>query len=163
GRAFDHPGGDRLDHASSSGGVELLRAWFAGRGFTKHRHDTYAIGVTDAGVQLFDYRGATRTSLPGEVVVLHPDEAHDGRAGSAEGLGSGIVPLARSRVAEAARAIYEAPMPLPFVNAVVSSNATLAAAIDEAFLGFPAAPEPLALDALIEAMTRGLVAADRSL
>src|SRR5262245_43204414 len=38
-------------------GVELLQAWFAGRGYDRHRHDTYAIGLTDIGVQVFDYRG----------------------------------------------------------------------------------------------------------
>ena len=38
-------------------GVELLRARFSGRAFAKHRHDTYAIGVAEAGVQTFDDRG----------------------------------------------------------------------------------------------------------
>src|SRR5262245_15250548 len=66
-------------------GVELFSAWFPGRAYQKHRHDTYAIGVTDSGVQVFDYRGSVHVSLPGRVVVLHPDEVHDGRAGSGEG------------------------------------------------------------------------------
>ena len=55
-------------------GVELFRAWFAGEAYQKHRHDTYAIGVTDRGGQLFDYRGSVRTSMPGEVVVQWDDE-----------------------------------------------------------------------------------------
>ena len=38
--------------------------------------------ITIAGVQAFRYRGAGRQSLPGEVFVLHPDETHDGRAGT---------------------------------------------------------------------------------
>lgn len=42
------------------GGVELLRAWFRGRAFARHRHDTYAIGVTEAGVQVFE--GVTELS-----------------------------------------------------------------------------------------------------
>jgi AraC-like ligand binding domain len=67
------------------GGVELFSAWFAGEAYQKHRHDTYAIGVTDAGVQVFDYRGAVQVSTPGRVIVLHPDESHDGRAGTADG------------------------------------------------------------------------------
>ena len=53
--------------------------------FSKHRHDRYAIGITLDGVQQFDYRGETRNSLPGQVVVLHPDELHDGRAGTEGG------------------------------------------------------------------------------
>ncbi len=40
-------------------GIERLEAYFAGHGYDPHRHDTYAIGVTLSGVQLFDYRGAT--------------------------------------------------------------------------------------------------------
>ena len=35
-------------------GVQSLRAWFSGRGFEPHRHDVYAIGLTDCGVQAFD-------------------------------------------------------------------------------------------------------------
>lgn len=53
--------------------------------FSTHAHDRYAIGITMHGVQQFDYRGATRNSLPGQVVVLHPDELHDGRAGTENG------------------------------------------------------------------------------
>jgi AraC-like DNA-binding protein len=53
--------------------------------FAPHRHDTYAVALTLDGVQRFDYCGATRQSLPGGVVVLHPDERHDGRPGTPEG------------------------------------------------------------------------------
>jgi AraC-like DNA-binding protein len=152
-----------MDSAAPIGGIELLSAWFAGRAYTRHRHDTYAICVTDVGVQVFDYRGATRISTPGQVVVLHPDEAHDGRAGSVEGFGYRIVYVAPSRVADAARAICAAAVPLPFAREAVSSNATLAKAIADAFLNFPSTLEPLALDALIESLTRGLLQADPSL
>lgn len=63
------------------GPLDRVEAHFTGAAFAPHRHDTYAIGFTIAGVQQFDYRGATRNSLPGGIVVLHPDEQHDGRAG----------------------------------------------------------------------------------
>lgn len=33
-------------------------------------------------MQSFHYRGELRHSLPGEVVILHPDELHDGQAGT---------------------------------------------------------------------------------
>ncbi|MFI5324679.1 MAG: AraC family ligand binding domain-containing protein, partial [Candidatus Rokuibacteriota bacterium] len=52
------------------GGVELLRAWFSGRAYARHRHDTYAIGVTEAGVQVFDYRGRVERSTPGPSNML---------------------------------------------------------------------------------------------
>src|SRR5215471_10947973 len=65
---------DSLRSRELSDGVQMLQAWFSGRGFETHRHDTYAIGRTDVGVQAFDYRGVAEASTPGQVVVLHPDE-----------------------------------------------------------------------------------------
>jgi hypothetical protein len=64
---------DWIVSAGPVGGVELFRAWFAGKAYAKHRHDTYAIGLTDSGVQVFDY-GGSAWRPPGQVVVLHPDE-----------------------------------------------------------------------------------------
>jgi AraC-like DNA-binding protein len=138
-------------------GVQGLQAWFGGRGFDRHRHDTYAIGLTDSGVQAFDYRGVTETSLPGQVVVLHPDETHDGRAGTRDGFGYRIVYVSPARVQEAARAIRGGPSPLPFVKEPVAVNAALASAIAGAFR---LEPEPLATDALVLALTEALLDAD---
>jgi hypothetical protein len=50
---------------NSPGGIERREARFNGAAFTPHRHDTYAIGITLAGFQAFDYRGSSRRSLPG--------------------------------------------------------------------------------------------------
>jgi AraC-like DNA-binding protein len=68
----------RLWLAPAVPGIERLEARFAAGGFAPHRHDTYAIGITLAGVQAFRYRGARRHCLPGQCHVLHPDEPHDG-------------------------------------------------------------------------------------
>jgi AraC-like DNA-binding protein len=138
-------------------GVELLRAWFAGRGFTRHRHDTYAIGVTEAGVQTFDYRGRVVRSTPGQVVVLHPDEMHDGRAGTEAGFGYRIVYVEPARIAAAVRTIRGRPAPLPFVREPVSNSRTLARGVTAAFRS---APEPLALDALVLRLAEGLIEGD---
>ncbi len=72
--------------APDPAGMERIEARFHGSAFDLHRHDTYAIGVTLQGVQTFRYRGATRLSLPGQIIVLHPDELHDGGAGTEDGL-----------------------------------------------------------------------------
>jgi len=80
------PGREWIASVGPVDGVELFRAWFAGEAYRKHRHDTYAVGVTDSGVQVFDYRGAVHASSPGQVVVLYPDELHDGRAGTPDDL-----------------------------------------------------------------------------
>ena len=41
--------------------------------------------MTLSGVQTFRYRGERRIALPGEAHVLHPDETHDGAAGTPAG------------------------------------------------------------------------------
>jgi AraC-like DNA-binding protein len=158
-RSCGRPAVGWIAGAGPVGGVELLRAWFAGEAYAKHRHDTYAIGATDSGIQVFDYRGAARVSRPGQVVVLHPDEVHDGRAGTRDGFGYRIVYVEPSHIADAIRTIGGRPYPLPFVREPVATNARLARAIHDAFrsdLG------PLAADAVVVALAEGLVAAERA-
>jgi AraC-like DNA-binding protein len=102
------------------GAFERIEACFSGAAFAPHRHDTYAIGITLAGVQSFDYRGSTRYSLPGQLVVLHPDELHDGRAGDDTAF--------RYRAAYIAPADIQDVLggrPLPFVGGGVSSDPRL--------------------------------------
>ena len=150
--------GGWITSAKPAQGVELFRAWFAGPAYQKHRHDTYAIGLTDCGVQIFDYRGAVRVSLPGQIVVLYPDEIHDGRAGSAEGFGYRIVYVEPFQLAEALRTLRGRPGPLPFIGDPVSTNATLSRAIDAAFR---VPMEPLAADSLVVDLAEGLLVGER--
>lgn len=78
--------------------------------FEPHRHDTYAIGLTTSGVQTFRYCGTRRVSLPGELVILHPDEMHDGAAGTDDGFGYRALYIAPELVHDAL-----AGSALPFV------------------------------------------------
>ncbi|GAA0783260.1 AraC family transcriptional regulator [Roseibium denhamense] len=78
--------GDGIRSAPTEAGIERIEANFQGNGFSPHRHDTYAIGLTLHGVQRFKYRGSERASCPGQVIVIHPDEVHDGGAGTETGL-----------------------------------------------------------------------------
>jgi AraC-like DNA-binding protein len=137
-------------------GVELLHAWFGREAYRTHRHDTYAVGLTDRGVQVFDYRGATRTSTPGEVVVLHPDEPHDGRPGTVEGYGYRIVYVDPSLVSDVMRAVGGHAYPLPFVREPVCTSATLSRAVDAAFDG---PLESLGVDAVVLELVEGLMTA----
>ncbi|MFI4986205.1 MAG: AraC family ligand binding domain-containing protein [Alphaproteobacteria bacterium] len=91
-----------------------MEAYFLGQAFAPHRHDTYAIGVTLAGVQTFRYRGAQRHCLPGQCHILHPDEMHDGGAGTDEGFGYRIIYIDPRLVQEALGG-----RPLPFVRSPV--------------------------------------------
>jgi len=110
--------------ARAPGSIERIEACFSGAAFAPHRHDTYAMGVTLEGVQSFDYRGCPRYSQPGQLVVLHPDELHDGRAGD-------DAPF-RYRTAYIAPALIQDVLggrPLPFVEGGVSGNLRLKRAI----------------------------------
>jgi len=147
-----------LDSSGPAGGVELFSAWFAGEAYQTHRHDTYAIGVTDSGVQVFDYRGSVHASTRGQVVVLYPDEAHDGRAGTADGFGYRIIYIEPAYLCEALRAARGRPYPLPFVSEPVSVNARLSRAVEEAFR---TSLESLSVDSLIVELAEGLMSAER--
>ena len=150
---------DWMQSTETEYGVEFLEAWFQGKAYHKHRHDTYAICLTTAGVQAFDYRGTSEISTPGQVVVLHPDEVHDGYAATQEGFGYRQLYVEPALIFEAIQAMSPHPSSLPFVRTPVSSNRKLSAAIISAFEG---THEPLAIDSLIVQLAEGLMEADPS-
>src|SRR5437762_11729540 len=67
-------------------GVELFRASLTGEVYSKHRHDTYAVGVTDRGVQVFDYRGSARQHTRPGGLALYTRGPRRTRARSGRGL-----------------------------------------------------------------------------
>jgi AraC-like DNA-binding protein len=114
----------------AAAGVERAEARFGTFAFEPHRHDTYAVGITTAGVQLFNYRGARRIGLPGQLHILHPDELHDGAAGTADGFAYRILYISPELVCEAL-----GHDDLPFVAEPVQNltleNRSLAALIED--------------------------------
>ena len=134
-------------------GVELFRARLRGHPFSRHRHDVYAIGVTEEGIQAFDYRGTVERSLPGQVFVLHPDELHDGRAEGPGAFGYRQIYVDPGRIAAALLALTTRPAPLPFAPPV-ADDPLLARVVRTAFAQ---ALEPLAVDALVLALAGSLL------
>ena len=153
--------GEWLRSVGPAHGVELLEAHFPCGGFGVHRHDTYGVGVTDVGVQTFDYRGSVERSLPGQVTVLHPDESHDGRAGTDQGFAYRIVYVAPEKIRAAVDDLLGRPAALPFVRAPVSMSPSLAHVVNRAFRDGHL--DPLQVDSLVLQIARGLCAADPSL
>jgi AraC-like DNA-binding protein len=142
-----------VDATGPVDGVELFRARLRGCPFSRHRHDVYAIGVTEEGVQAFDYRGTVEHSLPGQVFVLHPDELHDGRAGGPGLFGYRQIYVNPDRIASALPALMGRPAPLPFAPPVTDDPA-LARVVRAAF---GRSPEPMAFDALVLQLAEGLL------
>lgn len=144
---------DWVRRAPQHGAVERIEAYFAGHGYDPHRHDTYAIGQTLAGVQSFRYRRSQRHSLPGGCLVLHPDELHDGEAGSQEGF--------RYRMLYVEPALIQQALggrPLPFVRGGLSDDPRLIAASRALLQAMDTPLEPLEeQDALFEQIGRAHV------
>jgi AraC-like DNA-binding protein len=105
---------DRIRIGLGCEGIERAEAWFPGQAFSPHRHDTYAIGVTLAGVQTFRYRGEQQYCLPGQCHILHPDEVHDGGAATDQGFGYRIIYLDPQLIQQALDG-----GPLPFAQSPV--------------------------------------------
>ena len=140
---------------TSRPGFERVEANFRTMAFAPHRHDSYAIGVTLRGVQSFGYRGTTEHSEAGCAFVIHPDETHDGRAGTDEGYGYRIMYIAPRLIAEALDF-----RPLPFVRDAVTRESRLHGAICAA-LGETDTPlEDLQFDGIVTALADALAAHD---
>jgi AraC-like DNA-binding protein len=138
------PQSDLIRFDQAHGGLQRLAARFGGHAYDLHRHETYAVGLTLWGAQSFHYRGVLRTSRAGQVMVIHPDETHDGHAGVPDGFAYRMLYVDPAAIGAA----LGRPR-MPFVAEVVADDPALAALLHEAFADFPRALEPLAADAAV--------------
>jgi AraC-like DNA-binding protein len=92
---------DSIRFGSGAPGVERAEVFLSSLAFEPHRHDTYALGITTAGVQTFRYRGSRHICLPGQLHILYPDETHDGAAATGDGFSYRILYLAPALIHEA--------------------------------------------------------------
>ena len=139
--------------------VQRIEARFAGHGYDPHRHDTYSLGFTLSGVQSFDYRGARRDSVAGRAIVLHPDELHDGRAGTETGFRYRMLYIEPYRVRKALGARASS---LPFVKDGISSDPMLLAAVRAALEHLSRPLESLELDQVVLELSDALLRLDPS-
>lgn len=83
----------RRDEAT---GIEALAARFHSHAYDMHFHDEWLVGVTHQGVQDFFCRGQRRQSVPGKIILIEPEEKHDGQAVRADGFSYSMLYLPRS-------------------------------------------------------------------
>ncbi|MES1939057.1 AraC family transcriptional regulator [Salinisphaera sp. T5B8] len=121
--------------------MERLEAYFGGHAYDPHRHDTYAVGVTLAGVQSFHYRGAHRHSLPGRTIVIHPDEIHDGHAGAAGGFRYRMIFIPPHVFQDILRG-----QPLPFLPGGITTDPRMAQSVVRLLRHIDSPPEALEED-----------------
>ena len=124
---------DSIRFGSGARGIERAEFHLYSYAYEPHRHDTYAIGITTAGVQTFRYRGSRRVCLPGQLHVLHPDETHDGAAGNDRGFSYRMLYIAPELVRDAlaGRALPFVVDPVKNVSPALRPIVLLLADIDE--------------------------------
>jgi AraC-like DNA-binding protein len=66
-------------------GVDLLRARFLTHRYSRHAHETFSLGLCEAGVEEFEYGGSLLRAGPGSVALLNPEVVHTGQAAGPAG------------------------------------------------------------------------------
>lgn len=92
-------------------GAELLAASFRRQVFARHFHEGYALGVIEGGALAFRYRGQELVAAPGEMNLVVPGEAHDGRAAVEAGWTYRMFYLEPELLARAARELGRSGLP----------------------------------------------------
>jgi AraC-like DNA-binding protein len=158
-RSCGFSAGDYIRVAPWRPGLERIEGFFAGHAYDPHRHDTYAIGYTLAGVQSFNYRGARAHSSSGETMILHPDETHDGRSGSDNAFRYRMIYVEPSLVLAALGGRMQA---LPFAREVVQRDVRLLAALRSVLDDLDAGIDDLQADSFLAQLADILCTRDRS-
>lgn len=107
--------------------TEMLRATYVTHAFTRHTHEGYAIGVIEAGVEAFAYRGANYQAPAGSIVIIHPGEVHTGQAGVPSGWAYRMLYPEASLLQNVLAEIREGTPDIPFFANPVIQDAQLAA------------------------------------
>lgn len=75
----------RLTIHPELGDLELLAASYRDHAYALHTHPTYVFGVVTAGVERFRTGRTVNLATPGSILVVNPEEPHDGEKGCEAG------------------------------------------------------------------------------
>ena len=150
---------DWVNVGRSRAGIERIEAFFSGHAYELHRHDTYAMGLTLYGVQCFDYRGNRADSVPGNVMIIHPDEPHNGRAGTEEGFLYRMLYLEPRFVLDA---LGYRQGHLPVIRTAVLDDPRIRTALIVALGDLDSPLEDLQTDQILISLAEALASYDRS-
>lgn len=152
---FSSPQSNRVSlRRDARTGVESLHARFNGHAYDPHSHDAWLVGLTLSGVQSFRCRGGWRHSPAGGVVLIEPEEPHDGQSGTEGGFSYLMlyVPMAEARARLQARGKGG---DLGFARNLVQ-DAALASVVRQAFTSFHDSAPRMACDAALDALVKAL-------
>ncbi|MBF5055861.1 AraC family transcriptional regulator [Alcanivorax sp. 521-1] len=141
-------------------GIETIHAHFEGHAYDPHWHDTYAVGVTEQGVQRFHVGRVRHESVPGRAILLEPGEIHDGNGPAPGGFTYRLLYLDPAWLREALGGLFEERPDHyePRFGATLSDDQTVARAIAGAFAALHGGEMRMvrqtALDHLLQRLTR---------
>lgn len=146
----------RYWHDPQFGGLELLSARYVRHRFLPHAHQTYALGVIEAGAEGYRYRGARVVAPAGSVVVIAPDELHTGEAAHSGGWTYRMLYPAAHWLEEAHAA--QGGRGLPGFRSSVLHDPQLAALLRRAHASFAGPASALARETVLRSALAALVA-----
>ncbi len=59
-------------------GLELKRATLRNFSFSRHMDERYVVCLVQDGVEIFGCRGTRYAAAPGDIILYHPEDVHDG-------------------------------------------------------------------------------------
>jgi AraC-like DNA-binding protein len=147
----------RGDHVhlvrDGASGIEAIQARFAAHAYDLHHHDDWLVGVTARGVQDFLCRGVRQRSTPGRVILIEPEEPHDGQAGSSDGFAYCMFYLPRAWLKSG---LADARGGDPGFRTTLADDPLLAGAVRRAYATLAGPTGRLAHDAAMDTLLRRL-------
>ncbi len=80
--------------------ISLFKAYFNKFFYKRHRHQEFAIGVIEQGVQKFYHKGNKYVAAPKTIITVNPDEIHDGMPATKNGYQYRMVYISPKKIDE---------------------------------------------------------------
>jgi AraC-like DNA-binding protein len=108
-------------------GLELLHATYYTFSFAPHVHETYAIGTTEYGAQMYTQERKNKLVMPaGTISIVHPNELHTSQAVNEKGWSYRMAYPAANLLQQIASDISGHTVPMPFFSSPVIKDLELA-------------------------------------
>ena len=137
--------------------LDCLSAHFTTHRYPLHRHETYVIAVIEAGAEALTARGVRWRAVPGQIVLLNPDELHDGQAAGAGFRYRVFYPSPAMMRAAVADLADGADRPAPGFGPVIVDDPVLARGLLAAHVASKDEPDALARDSALTAALAALL------
>jgi AraC-like DNA-binding protein len=129
-----------------------MYAHFERHVYHRHSHDSYSLGVTDAGAQSFTCRGAAHTSAAGMAMAFNPDDPHDGQATDGDGFTYRMIHIGPGLVSRVLAEAAGRPVGLPLFADPVLTDPVLAARLRDLHRALLGGATALRRDELLSAV-----------